>query len=329
MAQLTAPELNKSLNKANRLTGQQSEKSKNNSVQYIMLATLVILVSLAAAKSFLTPKTDNSVVQVVAAGVDIPAGCKIDFGSLHYLNIPKKYYTSGMLNSYEELVGKTTAAYIKKGNPFLKNEVLQSSLSMALKKEERAITLRLDPEMQVDYSLRTGDKVDVLVTVQAHGNGKAANKKYTKTLAQNVTVLLATPREALMGSGSKISDSNRVTLAASPEDCEHLTQAADTGKLRLVLRNRMYQTDEFLTGADERDLLPHFAQKEIAEEALKANQTNVVAPAAPTFLPPPPAPQSFPEEALSMLPEKVQEPVKWVVEMFSGSKKETYAIPVK
>lgn len=332
MAQLSTPELSKALNKARPLTGQQAEKGKNNSVQYLMLGTLVILISLAAFKSLFTPKHDSAVVQVVSAGMDIPAGCKIDFGSLHYLNIPKKYYTPGMMSSYEELIGKTTSTYIRKGNPFLKNELLPSSLSLALSKNERAITLRLDPEMQVDHSLRTGDKVDVLVTLQAHGTGKAANKKYTKTLAQNISVLIATPREAFISTGAKISDANRVTLAASPEDCERLTQASDTGKLRLVLRNRLYQTNEFLAGSDERDLLPHFAQKEIAEEALNAATplpSNFTAPTAPILMPPPPPAKSLPEEALSMLPEKVQEPIQWVVEMFSGSKKETYAIPAK
>lgn len=328
MPQLTAPEQNKAFNK-NRT---YSSSAKSSPLQYVLLATLLVLLSVAAIKFFFQNKEQPERIRVVAAAQDIPAGCKIDFGSLHYLTIPRQYATTGMYSSYEQVLGKTTNLYIRKGNPISKQELLpEQSLARSLAKNQRAITLRLEPEMQVDHCLQTGDKVDVLVTVQAQAKGKTS-KKYTKTVCQNLTVLVCTPREASLSRNAKTSDSNRVTLAATPAECEQLSQASETGKMRLVLRNYMYQSDVMLSGADERDLLPAYVQKEMAEAELAARKDSAAAPApmfAPVPAPPPIASVQSNPDPMRVIQETVAQPIQWVVEMFSGSKKENYVIPAR
>lgn len=326
MPQLSTPDLSKTL-KSRKLGLPGTATAKPNILQYMMLGTLALLLVLGTIKMFSAPKTNTETIQVVAAGQDIYPGCKIDFSSLHYTSIPKRYYSPLMVDSYEKLVGKTSREFVKKGNPILKSDLLVlSTLASSLPKDKRAITLRLEPEFQVDHALRAGDRVDVLVTCSAQ-SGKKGTKKYTKTVCQDLSVLLSTPREALFAKSAKQSDANRITLAASSSDCEKLSQAAETGKLRLVLRSPANTGNDYLSGSDERDLIPAFALKEMAEEeAREANKTAAPAlQAMPSFLPPPPAVASrLPQPPVE--PVAAPNPVQWVVEMFSGSKRESYAI---
>ncbi|MBX9687526.1 MAG: Flp pilus assembly protein CpaB, partial [Candidatus Obscuribacterales bacterium] len=209
--------------------------------------------------------------------------------------------------------------YIAKGEPISSKDLLPSeNLSGLLNKGERAITLKLEAEMQLDHELNSGDRVDVLVC------SSAKSKRYTRTVCQNIRVLLAVPKEMLASNSIRNNESNRVTLAASAADCERLNQAADAGKLRLVLRSPAAQETEVLPGADERDILPHFALKEMAESAVKALMPPPAASAPPAaVLPPLPAPPAAVEGAEIAPPA----PLQWVVEIFSGSKRETYAVP--
>lgn len=329
MPQISTPDLNKTFkSRSFGLPGNDAPRS--NLVQYLMLGTLVILVLAGTIKMLAAPKPRAESIQVVAAGQDIYPGCKIDFSSLHYMTIPKRYFSPLMLDSYEKLVGRTAREYIKKGNPILKSDILTlSTLAFSLPKDKRAITLKLESEAQVDHALRAGDKVDVLVTSSVQA-GKKNNKKYTKTVCQNVLVLLATPREMLFAKSAKLSEANRVTLAATPSDCEKLSQAAETGKLRLVLRSPADTSSDYLPGSDEKDLIPHFALKEMAEEEAREQAKSAVPTTnqtLPSFLPPPPPLTN--DMPKTEEPIAAANPVQWVVEMFSGSKRESYAIQGK
>ncbi len=329
MPQLSVHELNKTFSKG-RGFGGQSDRPKGPALQFILLAALVILLAIGSLKIFMQGKQESPTVQVVAAGQDIPCGSRINFNSLHYLNIPKRYALSAMFSSYEELVGKTTSTYIKKGNPILKQDLLPASVSRAIKPSHRAITLRLEPEFLVDHSMLPGDRVDVIATINTpQKSKKLESKKFTKTICQNLLVLLSTPREMALSNSGRSQDANRITLIASPDDCEKLTQAAESAKLRLVLRNPANSESEHMNGADDRDLIPAYALKEMAQAEITGDSFAQ----NPSLPPPPPvfaqAPAAFPESIASQIPEAISQPVQWVVEMFSGSKKENYAIPAR
>ncbi len=324
MATLTAPDFNK----VRGAGTPPPERAKAGAIRYLMLGTLLILLIVGASKTFLHGKQTPATIDVVAAAQDIPAGCKISFSSLHYLTIPRRYASSSMYGSYEKLVGKTSRNFIAKGNPFLDSDVLSvSSIAETLPSDMRAITLQLDAEAQIDYSLQPGDKVDVIVTATPNW-AKQHNRKFTKTVCENLAVILCTQRNQVLLRSNRSADQNRVTLAASPADCELLSMAASTGKIRLVLRSPASPAHYNAPGADEKDLIPGFALKEIAmQDALDK------APTAPSaFIPPPPADvsASLPPPPLPQADEgKAPDPIGWVVQMFSGSKKETYAVPNK
>lgn len=319
MAPLAAPELKSVLNKGQ---GFAATPARGNAMRSLMLGTVLILLIVGGIKMMSGGKNvSNQTVQVVAAKQDVAPGTRLSLTSLHYLVMPKAYATTGMFSSYSQLAGKTTSNFIRKGEPFLKSDLLPAnSIPDMLAASERAITLKLDPEMLLDHELATGDRVDVLVS------STGDNKRYTRTICQNLRVLLAVPKAMMASNAARSGDANRLTLAASASDCEKLNQAADTGKLRLVLRSVAAKPEEqYLAGADQRDVLPPFALKELAEKekAQSAQSPSFQAPPPPmasAFPPPPPV-----EESSNMTPAPA--PVQWLVEMFSGSKREAYAVP--
>lgn len=318
MAPLAAPELKNVLNKER---GYAATGARGNAMRNVMLATLLVLLLAGGAKMLgARNNKSNETVQVVAAKQDIAPGTRISLTSLHYLVMPKAYATTAMFTSYSQLAGKTTSNFVRKGEPFSKTDLLPAaSLADMLSPSERAITLKLDPEMLLDHELGTGDRVDVLVS------STSDNKRYTRTICQNLRVLLAVPKAMMQSNAARSGDANRVTLAANASDCEKLNQAADTGKLRLLLRSIAAKPEEqALSGSDIRDVLPPFALKELAEKQQAVIPASTIpappmmAPPAPTFAPPPPLEDSSNVQA---------SPAQWLVEMFSGSKRESYAVP--
>lgn len=320
MSPVATPERKTMLGKDRTFT----QPGRNNALSYVMLAALVLLIVLGAVK-MLAPKKDTGrdSVQVVGAKQDITPGSRINFSSMHYLTIPKAYMDDSMYTSYKQLFGRMSSTYIRKGDPITKTDLLpKDSLGALLNVGERAITLKLDPEMLLDHEIAFGDHVDVIVS------SSADNKRYTRTICQNLRVLLAVPKDMMASNSGRANEGNRVTLAAGAADCERINQAADTGKIRLVLRSPGAAEHEYLSGSDQRDILPSFALKELAEKAgnlLKDLAPSIPAPPLNSFVP-----AAQPAADISSIPSPPDmdpAPLQWVVEMFSGSKKETYAIP--
>lgn len=296
-------------------------KRKTNPASIIIIAAILLLVVIGAFRMMAAKPVVKTTVTVVGAGKDLAPGSKIHFSSLHYIEVPQKYVTSTMITSNEQLVGSVLKHYVPQGEPVTSDDVFsgKNSLSNNIETHERAVTLRLEPEALVDNELSFNDMVDVIATSNKDG------KHFTKTICQNARVLLSMPREALESHTLKVTDGHRVTIAAGPKEAELISHAAETAKIRLVLRSRLSRRETKLYGVADDDLLP--------AKALTA--TLPAAPAVSTPLPPitPPTLESLQSAGYALtppeppLPSSVPEPVKWVVEMFSGSRKELYALP--
>ncbi|MBY0545791.1 MAG: Flp pilus assembly protein CpaB [Candidatus Obscuribacterales bacterium] len=314
MAPLITPEPGTLFNR-NRVQSQASIKKIPPMRMILLVAVMALLVLGGVRMVGGSAKQPAATVRVVAAGEDLPPGCKVGFTSLHYTQLPKDYFSEDMFTSYQQLVGSTTCNFVRKGEPIVAKAVLpfKQTLAGMIGAEARAVTLKLDPDALVDNTIEPGDRVDVLVTVVKEG------KRFTRTVCQNLQVLLSTPREMMLVDRFRSSDSGKVTLSASPEDTERLTEALESGRLRLVLRNRANTRQSGLTGASEKDILP--------ADALKADAPPALPPAAPLtppmFAPPPPAAPNAAVPAAASAPD----PVKWIVEVVSGSKKESCEVP--
>jgi Flp pilus assembly protein CpaB len=181
------------------------------------------------------------------------------------------------------------------------------------------MTLKLEEDELVDHAVSNGDLVDIIATTP----GKDG-KKFTKTICQNVEVLLSLPKDIVLSDRLKSFEEHKITLAVNPVDCEKLAQAADGSKLRLVLRNPASHEKWPLPGADERDVLTAAGLKVDPPKTNKGSSDNTYLGTQSMVPMPPPMPETNPLTANVMPPQNT--PLQWVVEMFSGSKRETYAV---
>jgi Flp pilus assembly protein CpaB len=290
------------------------QRKNNNWMAGALIVLLVVLIAAGLLRATSKPKAETTLATVVGAAADIAPGTKLSFSSLHYVQIPTRYYNDSMLDSNELAVGAITKYYIPRGEPISKKYLFARNqfLSANLETHERAISLKLDDDAAVDRTIAADDLVDVVVTMVKDG------KHYTKTIAQSVRVLLSGSKEALESRNLRSTQAN-VTLAASPDQCEAISAAQESGKLKLLMRSRLSTSVSNLPGISEDDLLP--------AKAFQTVQKTVVAhaplpiPPFPQLLPAPPA--FTPEAIQSVLPPSLG----WVVEVFSGSKKESISVP--
>jgi Flp pilus assembly protein CpaB len=309
------PEVSPILSRDKKLHTGMPAKSNGNPMMLILLAMVAILLVSGLVRSFAKPSSAPDTVKIVSAAMDLPPGTKLGFTNLHYMNIPKNYYSADMAQSYEELVGHTTRTFVAQKEPITKADLFpgkSGSVGMQLENDQRAMTLKLDPDALVDHTVLPGDTVDVLCTSTANG------KKYTKTICQAVPVLLSSVRSAMFSQKFTSEERNRITLALTPQQCEQVAEAVEIGKIRLVLRNRLSTNTPVLSGTEEGDIQPSSAHAPAAAAIVPAIN--------PMPLPPPPIPA--PAQVESAAP-AVPAPLKWMVEVFSGSAKQIYEFPKK
>ena len=294
----------------------QRKKSPLNAV---LLIVVLLLIAGGAFRMMTAPKPQVDRVKVVAAGKDLPAGVRIGFSHLHMVDMPKKYDTAGMATNTNELVGRITRTYIGTGEPISENQLLpgMKGLAALVNFNERAITLNLDEDGLVDHAIYPGDRVDVVVT----STGVKDARKYTKTICQNLLVLLSVPKEMMLSDKLASNEAGKkITLSATPDDAEKLSQAAESGKIRLILRNSQNRVrNSGLPGADDRDILPTSALKQDPPAPLPQLVDPPAPPPATAITTIAPAVQSTP----------VQAPVQWLVDVFKGTAKEVQAVDRK
>ncbi len=277
---------------------------KSNPLAVIAAVAMVLLVVTGIWRAVSKP-APGKFIQVMAAKSDIPAGTRLGIMSVRFFDVPKQYATPDMVTSLNDATGRIARTFIPAGEP-IQNYMLfpeRLGVSLNLDSSERAITLCLDEDAMVDHSINPDDRVDVLVVSNS-------GKKYTKTICQAVRVLMAAPKEQLLARHSPTA-TNKITLAVSPQMAETITEAAEVGKIRLVLRNRLSRKEQTLAGVSPDALLPESAKEPV-----------VVKQVSSELVPPPPV-------AMPSLSEQIAQPLQWMVEVISGNKKENYGVPQK
>lgn len=309
---------------------QPGKKPQSSPLTLILVALLVVLAGATVFKA-MTPKPVVQTMNVVGAGQDILPGTRISYNNLHYVAVPASFEKEGLFAKNNMVVGRIARTFISKGEPLHETSLLKEgqTLSQQLETHERAISLKLDDEALVDHGIAGGDKVDVIFTATKEG------KKYTKTICQNLPVIFSLPKEAVKSKSLQGHDASRITLAVTPEQAEILSQAEETGRIRLVLRNRLSTVEPKSYGIAEDDLLPAKAQSP-AQPSLPATvpspipfNNNLQQAALPTLTDPtqiPPPPPLFDINQVKTMPE-VKKAADWVVEVFTGNRRETHEFP--
>lgn len=297
-------------------------RKKMNPLQVIgLLAVLVLCVSGFWRVS--QQKQDKKMVKVLASAKDVPCGTKLGFMMLRYISIPVDLYDRDMVISLKSVVDRQCRTFLSAGEPIKKSSFFASTEGIAgnLKSDERAITLQLGEDELIDHAINPDDLVDIISICNKDG------KKYVSTICQHARVLEAAPKAQLLARRLGGSN-NKITLAVSPAMTEIVSEAAEAGKIRLVLRGRYNQVQEVLSGVGLRNILPDFVLKEEslaqARADLEKNHLAPPPPSLPSLLAAPAAPSQEP-----LLAAPAPGPIEWIVQMFSGSKKESLSVPQK
>lgn len=292
-------------------TALKSKRKKSNPLLPIAVAAIVALGGSGIWRATHSAPR-SATVMVLTAKRDLPAGAKLGFTTVQYLSVPKQFATPDMVTSLSAAADRITKAYIPQGEP-IKSSMLFSNrdgLSGNLENDERAITLKLNDDELVDHAIFPEDRVDVLAVSSKDG------EKFTKTICQGARVLMCAAKDQVFAKGAS-SSTNTITLALTPDAAEAVTEAVEVGKIRLALRNRLSRSDQHLSGVEPADLLP---AKATAETAFKSK----LQPEAPILPPPLPQPATV---AIPTPPLETPAPLRWMVEIFSGSHRESLDVP--
>lgn len=293
----------------------KTSKKKSNPIMLLAVVVMIILGGSGLWRAVHAP-AKGKFVKVIAINKDTAPGVRLGFLDVHYFDVPKDVASTDMVRDLNDVSGMVAKTYMPAGEP-IRSWMLfpKRDVSLTLENDERAITLELSDDSLVDHSILPEDVVDLIAVTSKDG------KKYTKTICQSARVMMASPKEQTFSRGGVTNATNRITLAVSSALTEPITEAAETGKIRLVLRNRLSRVEDHLKGATPEDLLPACAFPKKIAAVQSVNR-------APLGLPPPPVTNEVPALPIATPPE-IAAPVQWVVEIFSGNKKENYEVPLK
>ena len=195
-------------------------------------------------------------VAVLVAAADIPVGAALTENQLAVRDVPQAYVEGRQVRASEvkKVIGAKAAGGLKANEALLWTDLAKFNdrarvLSGLVQNGMRAVPLDLR-SADFDGLLRPGDRVDVLFSTGAKGDEGA-----TQTLLQNLLVLSV---GGTLGGDDETPAGARggVTLSATIEQAQVLTQAQLRGRLSLTLRNTDDLTlAEGLPETSSRDLL--------------------------------------------------------------------------
>jgi pilus assembly protein CpaB len=198
-------------------------------------------------ETFIANETGGTPVPVLIAFIDIPIGTPIRDEWISFREIPASYVESRhiTLDRRNEIVGLPLAQAVHEGESILTSDIspaanLGTTLSAAVPRGMRAVTLPTTRNSTHGGLLQPGDRVDVFLNVLEFANPAAGREV---VVLENVLVLaygqeVRRERSSSGETSTTVETSTNVTLQLSIDQAALLTHARGPGgELQLVLRN--------------------------------------------------------------------------------------------
>lgn len=241
----------------------------------IILLTLLLTIATTAAVVLYLENYKKSIdhreyVQVVVAKQTIPNRSRITRDMLEVVTKDKAYVHPNSTSDIKSIVGTIATTRIARGDEVLKDYTagpgdIEKGLAFVVPDNMRAITVPVNEVSALNYMIRPGDMVDVIVTLslqEEQPDGSTKTYDQSNYVLQKVFVLATNSNlgydNGFVQQEGGASGKNTVTLAVYPEHALPLALACDYGTIRLLLRSP----------ADEREtsvkpfLLEHFIRKD-------------------------------------------------------------------
>lgn len=175
------------------------------------------------------------------------------------------------------MIGRSVRTTLYPGEAILPERVSEpgaiGGLTAIIPDGMRAVTLRVDDTISVGGFVRPGHRVDVLTTVDFRGERDAT---VTKVILQNVQVLATGQEIDSDDKDPKITPT--VTVLVNLEQAERLALAANSGKIRLALRNSNDVNEDHTPGISLCELIPRSAAAINPEPIVEAPKPAAPAP---------------------------------------------------
>ena len=184
--------------------------------------------------------TSGDEVAVVRARVQIGMANAITPEMVQVVKVPRAFVPKDGFAKIEDVVGRVTAITIAQDSPIsaamLAPKGALPGIEGMIPKGYRAVAVQIDESSGVGYHVKPGNRVDVVAVMDMPKAG-GRSEKISKTVLQNVEV--GAVGAELGGNPDKgAAPTKSVTLFVKPEFVTRLHLAAQTGKIRLALRNK-------------------------------------------------------------------------------------------
>jgi pilus assembly protein CpaB len=173
---------------------------------------------------------------VVVAAINIPENTKLTPAMLKFAEIPKGTAPENVVTDIETIVGKTTKYPLQTGEQLFLGKVAEigdlsnDRLSDRIKEGYRAFTIYVNEVSGLAGYLRTGDRVDILVTKTVDG------VQTTSYLFQNIPIIAVGTAVQYANEVKEINTYSSITLELPAADCPMLNHNISQGLVTIVLR---------------------------------------------------------------------------------------------
>ncbi|RWO92940.1 Flp pilus assembly protein CpaB [Mesorhizobium sp.] len=250
-----------------------------------VLAVVLANVWLASQRSAMAEASGIQRDTVVVAAVALKFGDTLTADKLREIAWPAGAVPAGAFKTTKEALAgdgtKQALQAIGTNEPLLATKITgpgqRATLSAVLGEGMKAVSIRVNDVLGVAGFVFPGDRVDVLLTRTARGDG-GADRSFVDVLLQSMKVLAVDQ----VADESKDSPTvvKSVTLEASTRDAQKLTLAAGAGQLSLALRQAAASEGETTERITLSDLTGDTPADVAARQAELARQAAAEAEAA-------------------------------------------------
>jgi pilus assembly protein CpaB len=144
-------------------------------------------------------------------------------------------------NAIEEFAGAITRATFTAGEPIREAKLIKANgaagfMAAILPSGMRAVSTEISPETGAGGFILPNDRVDVILSRRAQGEGRGSASPSSETILTNVRVL-AIDQTVEEKNGQRVVVGKTATLEMSPRQAETLAQSRQLGSLSLALRS--------------------------------------------------------------------------------------------
>lgn len=208
-----------------------------------LVVTLIVrqVLTPAEAASGASAEVEMAAVVVIGTKEPVPARTKIGEQHLALKEVPRSVLTGSEFTATADLVGQVTNVALEPGEVVLKSRVVpegKGTLAYRVPQGMRAITIRIDELSGVAGNANPGDKVDLVLVLQASKPDRpfATSRLIYEGVEILAKGLAAGTEDAAAKAPGEPAKLTSLTLAMRPEHAVEVALAEQIGLIKVMLR---------------------------------------------------------------------------------------------